>query len=98
MPIKSQQLCLQCSRVFCKLIGSILGNGLSGCACQPIGALQMSYSFVQIPDVSAVLHTSDYPCLKANRSVADIEFRQPDTTLPDDHWNGAAETKHRLLC
>ena len=53
----------------------------------------------QIPDVSAVLHTSDYPCLKANRSVADIEFRQPDTTLPDDHWNGASETKAPLaLC
>jgi hypothetical protein len=45
--------------------------------------------FMQIPDVSAVLHTSDYPCLKANHSVVDIEFRQPDTTLPDDHWNGA---------
>ena len=52
---------------------------------------------VQIPDVSAVLHTSDYPCLKANRSVVDIEFRQPDTTLPDDHWNGAA-AGGTLLC
>lgn len=43
---------------------------------------------VQVPDVSVVLHTSDYPCLKANHSVADIEFRQPDTVLPDEHWNG----------
>lgn len=64
-----------------------------------IGAVQMYYRFMQIPDVSAVLHTSDYPCLKANHSVADIEFRQPDTTLPDDHWNGAAATRTLLaLC
>jgi len=35
----------------------------------------------QVPDVSAVLHTSDFPCLKANRSVPDIEFRQDDSVV-----------------
>lgn len=30
---------------------------------------------MQVPDVSAVLHTSDFPCVKANASVPDTEWR-----------------------
>ena len=30
---------------------------------------------LQVPDVSAVIHTSDFPCIKEHRDVPDTEWR-----------------------
>ncbi len=43
---------------------------------------------MQVPDVSAVLHTSDFPCVKANHSVPDTEWRDKNQDLPPQHYSG----------
>ena len=33
---------------------------------------------VQVPDVSGMMHTSDFPCLRVSEDVPDTDKRNPD--------------------
>ncbi len=43
---------------------------------------------LQVPDVSAVVQASDFPCVKAARDTPDTEFRSAWQQLPPEHFDG----------
>lgn len=40
---------------------------------------------MQVPDVSAVIHTSDFPCIKERRDVPDTEWRDNKQEVGSRH-------------
>ncbi len=43
---------------------------------------------LQIPDVSAVVQASDFPCIKAAQDTPDTDFRADWQQLPPEHFDG----------
>jgi hypothetical protein len=53
-------------RCGCQLMWSWMKQSLS-CRC-----------LLQVPDVSGMIHTSDFPCLRVSEDVPDTDKRDPD--------------------
>lgn len=49
---------------------------------------ECTYDLLQVPDVSAVIQASDFPCVKAAGDTPDTDFRADWQQLPPEHFDG----------